>query len=655
MNKEIYKKAIDQIHPSEKLKNKTFIKIQQKENKQKTKRTFIPLRQLSTVCAVCMVMFFVVTFYLKDNTPNNIVTPEEEKKETVAQVQNNDLPRFENIEQLKKALKKNSQTLNKGIMIEDSLASMETTDSATTSNKQEESANRDYSETNVQVEGVDEADTVKTDGDYIYYVANNKVYIINAKDLKILSKMEFEKNTEKFYPREIYIKDNKLMILGNGIEYKETEENDTEAKKYYGRINTDYMAKAIVYDISNKENPREIRQVALDGSYSNSRMIGDNLYFISSKYAYYYSNMKDEDILPVLRDTASSTQEKQIACTDIAYFKDTNNSSYMLVAGFNINNNEEVNIETFFGANDTVYCSENNLYVAQTVYKDGFFSSNCKSVLYKFNLEGSQIKLKCKAEVKGDLNNQFSMDEYQGNLRIATTDNYSDNSTNQLYILDENFEQIGKLENLAKGEKIYSVRFVGKIGYVVTFKEVDPLFVIDLSDPSNPTVKGKLKIPGYSSYLHPYDETHIIGIGYNTKSNGYGGITNSSMKMSMFDVSDLENPKELFHVDIGDDYAYSEITSNHKALFYNKDKNLIGFPVTYREKNASKDKNGFVIFKINLDKGFEKYGEILQDINYETNVDRVIYIGDTLYTLSETKIVSYSLTDLKKLNEKEYE
>ena len=111
----------------------------------------------------------------------------------------------------------------------------------------------------------------------------------------------------------------------------------------------------------------------------------------------------------------------------------------------------------------------------------------------------------------------------------------------------------------AEQEQIYSVRFVGKIGYVVTFKEIDPLFVIDLSDPTNPKVKGKLKIPGYSSYLHPYDENHIIGIGYNTKSNGYGGVTNSNMKMSMFDVSDLENPKELFHIDIGDDYAYSEI------------------------------------------------------------------------------------------------
>ena len=653
MNKEIYKKAIDQIHPSEKLKNETFEKIQQKENRQKPKRTFMPLRQLSTVCAVCMVMFFVVTFYLKDNTQNDILNIVEENK-TVAEVEENDLPRFKNIEQLKKILKKNSEAVNKGgFLIEDALGSIGSTnaDNAVT---EDASSNKEYSETNTQVQGVDEADKVKTDGDYIYYVADSKVYIINAKDLKVISKVEYNNDKEKFYPREIYIKENRLIILGNSTEYKEQEDNNKELNKYYGRISTSHFAKAIVYDITNKENPTELRQVSLDGNYSNSRMIGDNLYFISTKYAYYYNGMKDDEILPLLKDTASVEQEKRIACTDIAYFEDTDNTSYMLIAGFNINNNGEVNIETFFGANDTVYCSEANLYIAQTVYKDGFFSSSCKSVLYKFNLDNSNIKLQCKAEVKGDLNDQFSMDEYEGNLRIATTDNYSKNSTNQLYILDENLNQIGKVENLAKGEKIYSVRFVGKIGYVVTFKEVDPLFVIDLSDPTNPTVKGKLKIPGYSSYLHPYDETHIIGIGYNTKSNGYGGITNSSMKMSMFDVSDLENPKELFHVDIGDDYTYSEITNNHKALFYHKDKNLIGFPVTYRQQNAFKDKNGFIIFKINLEKGFEKYGEIIQNIDYRTNVDRVIYIGDVLYTLSDTKIVSYDLINLKKLNEKDY-
>ena len=123
------------------------------------------------------------------------------------------------------------------------------------------------------------------------------------------------------------------------------------------------------------------------------------------------------------------------------------------------------------------------------------------------------------------------------------------------------------------------------------------------------------------------------------------------MKMSMFDVSNLEDPKELFNINIGDDYAYSEVLSEHKALFYNKEKDLIGFPITYRGKRTSNDKNGFVIYKIDLNKGFEKYGEITQEINYKTNFDRAIYIGNTFYTLSESKIIAYDLNTINKLNE----
>ena len=161
-----------------------------------------------------------------------------------------------------------------------------------------------------------------------------------------------------------------------------------------------------------------------------------------------------------------------------------------------------------------------------------------------------------------------------------------------------------------------------------------------ISDPTNPVVKGELKIPGYSSYLHPYDETHIIGIGYNTKSNGHGGVTNDNMKMSIFDVSDLENPKEMFNINIGQKNVYSQIINNHKALFYNKDKN-----------SARYSKNSFVIYKIDLEEGFEEYGNIEQQSNYSTDRERAIYIGDRLFTLSSKQIILYDLNTLEKLKE----
>ena len=499
------------------------------------------------------------------------------------------------------------------------------------------------------------------------------LHIVKADTLEIVSNIKIKTDNERFTISEIFLKGDKVVLLGNGYVLGEPIAKTSEEEKLISntvRVNTLQSAKAIVYNIEDKSNPEMVREVALEGNYMNSRMVGDNLYLISKKYAHFYGEMEDYTILPAMKDSIDSTNEvKRIDCTDIVYFEGTEDRSFMVVGGFNINEDEEVCVETFFGAGDTVYANEKNLYLTQTVWGD-----NYKTTIYKFGLEDARIKLLAKGEVDGQLNNQFSMDEYDGNLRVATTsyitvepqkDEMLESGvmmttlatrkiTNNLYVLNENLEEIGKIENLAEEEKIYSVRFIGKIGYIVTFKEIDPLFVIDLSDPTNPVVKGELKIPGYSSYLHPYDENHIIGIGYNTKDNGYGGVTNSTMKMSMFDVSDLENPEEIFNVDIGTEYASSEVTYNHKALFYKKAENLIGFPVNYRSNNYRNSENGFIIFRIDLENNkFEKYGEILHEMDYRSDVRRVMYIEDILYTLGYSSIVSYDLNTFEKLNEVE--
>ncbi len=656
MNKDNYKKALDQIHASSELKNKTFEKILNK----KSKKIFY-LKYLS-VAAVIIVVCSVILTRVKENEVPNIAINNQTNKE----IKINDLPRFKNIDELKEVLNKNQvnsrNTYQEGTLLLDSV------ETKSTEIVQEESANinsdTDYSKTNVQVDNVDEADIVKTDGEYIYYVTAGRVYIVEAKDLEIKSIIDYSNNEKEVYsPNEIYIYGDKLIVLGNYYEYSiNNAREDGEEVSDYASIKDDVFAKAIVYDISNKENPIIIREVGLEGNYINSRMIGENIYFISIKTPIYYTQIKDDELLPIIHDTARIEKTKKIECTDIAYFKDTNNYNFMLVGGFNINNNDEVNIESFFGASDEIYASENNLYLTQILYGEHYSYNNCKTIIYKFNLSNSHIELQCKGEVNGYLNNQFSMDEYEGNLRIATTvykENIEEDRTiiiedeitsNELVILDKDLKEIGKIENLAEGEQIYAVRFMGKVGYIVTFEEIDPLFVIDLADPTNPKLKGELKIPGYSSYLHPYDETHIIGIGYNTKSNGYGGITNDNIKVSMFDVTNLEDPKEIFNIDVGKDYAYSDIGYNHKVLFYNKNKDLIGFPLTYRGDSYKDDKNGFIILKIDIENNkFEKYGEILQEIDYRTNLERVIYIKDMLYTLSETEIISYDLNTIQKI------
>ena len=670
-NKENYKKAVDQIHASDELKEKTF------ENAKYAKSNNYTYLKILSTCAVFFIVFLVGFSYFNgdiEELPGKIPVVKEDFEQKI-ELANAELPRFESMEQLKSVLKESNRGfydsdmyLMSDMIVTDSMA----TNSAVSKGEEVaelESAVSDYSTTNTQEENVDEADIVKTDGEYIYYVSNNKVFVVKADNLEVVSEIYLSTEKETLRISEIYIKENKLVILGNGYLLQEPEISSENTEDSV-RVNSIGVAKAFVFDIEDKTNPEKLREVSLEGRYMDSRMVEDNLYLISRKTAYWYDGVEDYTILPALGDSVTSNEIKRVDCTDIIYFEGTDDSSFMIVGGFNINSDEEVSVETFFGAGEQIYASENNLYLTQTNYEDYVYNTT----IYKFKLNNSRIELLAKGTVNGNVNDQFSMDEYDGNLRIATTsvivlepektEEYSPGimrttrakttTVNNLYVLNENLEEIGRLEDLAPDEKIYSARFIGDVGYIVTFKQIDPLFVIDLSDPTNPIVKGELKIPGYSSYLHPYDENHVIGIGYNTEENGYGGTVNTTMKMSMFDVSDLENPQEIFNVDIGTDYAYSEITYNHKVLLYKKSENLIGFPVTTRSNNYYNSENGFMIFRIDLENNeFAEYGKIMEELDYRSDVERVIYIEDKLYTLSRNYIISYDLNTLEQINKVE--
>ena len=660
MNKDYYKKALDQIHASDELKNSTLEEIRKRKNR---KYNFY---RYATILVVAIIICTVYFINFRNPDIQKIAKNSNEEIKEVEKIEN-DLPRFASMEELRNVLENNNsnsrqaKSMNQEIL-DDTVITSETQEQTDTSS--------DYSMTNVQVDGVDEADIVKTDGEFIYYISNQKIYIL-SKNLELISTIDNINNEkEKFIPKELYINNDKLIILGNyskfstnNISNKNTEIiNIDESQEILTDdviINSENFAKAMVYDINKKDSPKLIREVGLDGFYINSRMINDNIYFVSSKNILYNNNLKDEEILPYTEDSIRDENKKMISYSDIAYFKDVNTYNYMIVGGFNINNSEEVQTETFFGASDNIYANKENLYITELKIENNMD----KTIIYKFKLGENGIILECKGEVEGYLNNQFSMDEYEGNLRVATTisknEIYYDSTdttivmgtnqdvSNKLTILDDNLKEIGKIENMAQDEKIYAVRFIGKIGYIVTFKQTDPLFVIDLSDPTNPIIKGELKIPGYSSYLHPYDDTHIIGIGYNTKENSSGGIVNTNMKISMFDISDLENPREMYTMNIGEEYVYSELEYNHKALFINKDKNLIGFPLTYNGKNS------FILIKINLENGFEKYNEITKELNYKTNINRGIYINSVFYTLAENEIISYDLNTMKEQNKLE--
>ncbi|TYQ17777.1 UNVERIFIED_CONTAM: putative secreted protein with C-terminal beta-propeller domain [Acetivibrio alkalicellulosi] len=565
----------------------------------------------------------------------------------------------------------------------------------------------DYSTTNVQVQGVDEADVVKTDGKFIYQVNKNRIIIARAypyEQMKIEGMLKFE--DDNFSPLEIYIDENYLVVIGTYYDYSTSskltfDDNRISILPYYNSRST---VKAIVFDISNKSDITKLREVEIEGNYISSRKIGSILYLIANKHAGgYYVEDKMEFKAPEYRDTLISDEYANIDYSDIKYFPDFVEPQYLMIAAFDIKSDDKANINTYLGSGHNIYASSQNLYVAvsnfnfnhrimpigmpeeeisvpldeaaSAIMPEPFIISedNRTTTVYKFSLNKSDVTYLSKGEVPGTILNQFSMDESNGFFRIATTVGdmwgWGDNiSRNNVYILDDTMHITGKIENIAPGERIYSVRFMGDRGYVVTFREVDPFFVIDLKDPQNPMILGELKIPGFSDYLHPYDENHIMGFGKDTVEMS-NGVFVSGMKLALFDVTDVSNPIQKFSEIIGGRGTDSELLRNHRALLFSKEKNLLAFPVTVVEEDEfftrrykGPDFQGAYVYNIDIENGFVLRGKIThlskEDYSkddyyyysYDKYIERLLYIDDTLYTLSKGMIMANGLEKLEERN-----
>ncbi len=650
------------------------------------KRNFVKVLSTAAVCTVVISSFIVSKNFVNNEDTNNIQVGKTTTLEEISLNKVNDFETFYKI------VKDNTNTNTRNIennFLEIAPDSVQTTeDSAKSTNganaeynfsdTQNTSSSDDYSKTNIQVENVDEADIVKTNGKYIFYVVSNKIVIVDIQNKAKMEKVaEITFENDDFKPSELYIYKDKIIVIGNESGYSTSKSIVRETlnsiyKKGIYRQNTT----AIVYDISYINEPEEERRVKIEGRYVSSRMIDGNIYFVANKsisgYDIVKHNVEDLDenaYKPAYTDTAVSTREKLVDFDRVYYFDNIETLNYLNLGGFNVNNEKEADVEVLMGAGDTIFCSTENLYVAKArnVYDaDTRMSFGKDTKILKFSLNNGDIEFKAEADIEGGINNQFSMDEQNGYFRIATTvgKTYNmDNSTsNSLYILDEKLNEVGRLDGIAKGEKIYSVRYAGDRAYVVTFKEIDPLFVIDLSNVRNPKILGELKIPGYSTYLHPYDETHVIGFGYDTKSNSSNtGVVNDGIKMSMFDITDFNNPKEMFTVKIGDRRTSSALTHNHKALLFDKEKNLIAFPISTYESGKTEYKAQ--VYDIDLAKGFTLRGEIKHEkeqdetsskgyyyTNYNLNIERIIYSQDVFYTLSKAIIKASDMNSLQEID-----
>lgn len=570
-----------------------------------------------------------------------------------------------------------------------------TSDTSNTTAKTEsksDTSGSDYSKTNVQVEGVDEGDIVKTDGQYIYKIRYNFENSLGVVD--ILKGFPAE-NASKIStynlrgrPYDLYLNGNNLVVI---TDMTYSEEYMTSSKEGYYEDRSRVSIQ--VFNIEDKSRLQIVKEVSVDGKILSSRVVENRLYLVTNKNIYYNTMESKESeiqILPSYSDSARDDVRKTLSLENIAYCPDALAPNYIIISSFNLKAlDEETKITAFLGQSNQIYCSEKNLYLSgynnkekRNLIRDLLGLPNKRyeisTAIYKFNLREGDVIFEAKGSVPGAIINQFSMDECNDEFRVATTrDYYKDNkgyiSDNNLYVLGPDMKQNGKIENIAEGERIYSTRFIGNRAYMVTFRNVDPLFVIDLSNGKDPEILGQLKIPGFSNYLHPYDENHIIGFGLDTELIGSGTENERAMakgmKMAIFDVTDIRNPKEQFVEKIGDRGTYSEILYNHKALLFDKNKELLAIPVQVVEYNngtgeAKESFQGAYVYNISLKNGFELKGKIShtenetvlqnQGYSWSKNVQRIIFIKDYLYTISNDRIMIHGIDNLSQIADIKY-
>ena len=296
-----------------------------------------------------------------------------------------------------------------------------------------------------------------------------------------------------------------------------------------------------IYSLADIKKPKKIYSFSQQGSYVSSRITNGKLLVVSNRYISSDLCKTDEDYLP---KTKINSDEKSLSPKDICIVNDSNSESFLIISEIDILSKENTVVsKAIAGAGTNIYCNENNIYIANSVWDDQNQAHRLKDIspILKFNTEiykidiTSGIKFTAKATVSGAVNNQFSMDEYAGNFRIATTaSDEKSNDINKLYVFDSSLKKLGEIEGFAKGESIQAVRFSGNTAYVITYENTDPLFVIDLSNPQKPKIKGSVKISGFSTNLIPISSNQLLGIGYaDDNTNPY----TDGIKFALFDVS----------------------------------------------------------------------------------------------------------------------
>ena len=527
---------------------------------------------------------------------------------------------------------------------------------------------KDYSTTNLQMEGVDESDIAKIDGSYIYTVEDKYIVITDIRDGKL-------EEVTRFLPKdcgaadrvmEIYVDGDQLILVVQGYETsldgnskagsdKETSDKETKDEEnsdketavsdvakdgaFCYKMNGKSTTQIQVYSIVDRRNPEFEGRLIQDGYYNTSRKIGDVVYLFTQYHM-------TSDVVGYVEKEYTSVIPKvngeKVAAGEI-YLPESSGESGILVSSLDVNKPDKVlDSKLVISGYAQTYISKDALYLYEEDY-DGAMITN----IAKFALDEGRISGVAATAVRGYVRDTFAINASDGYLRVLTTDYSTEDEVNALYILDENMKLTGQLTGIAPGEEIYAARFMGNTGYFVTYRNTDPLFTVDLSDPAKPEIIGELKVTGFSEYLHFWDDTHLLGIGYESDEKT-GNIEN--IKLSMFNI---ENPGEVTEEAklVLKDVDYSEALYDYKSVIISKDKNLIG--LVCEDYSSSRTKQTYQIYS--YENGtFKKQAEIpgINGVNYE-NV-RGMYSGNVFYLWINDNITSYDMTDgFKKIKERE--
>lgn len=553
-----------------------------------------------------------------------------------------------------------------------------------------------FSDTNVQVTGVDEGDIVETDGNYVYILSGNELVIIDVRDQaqpRIASRLELAANT---YGSEMYLDGDRVMvvssswgqpddiffppIIGNPI----LIEPMFASSYYYPQAQS---ITATVIDVTDREAPSIVTSTEIDGSLTNSRVVDGTAYLVannspsfpfvqyatdvtvgeeaSTKYVYETEAEYRSRIEPVILEQVLTTYTtfdamgEEIGSGIVSEFDTTWRTdspdyfSLVSVVSLDMRAAQPTVDEmatVLMGAGHNMYMDHDSIYLFQNRWDAEQTTSIMK---FQIDATSGDIEPAASGIISGRMLNQFSADEHNGLLRVATTTGWGDESSSGVYILEQVDDALtlkGGVSGLAAGEQIFSARFVGDRGYIVTFRQVDPLFAINLSDPANPIVEGELKIPGFSEYMQPIGEDHLLAIGRDADPTTG---RREELQVSLFDVSDMTDPQLVDRYTFEGEHTYSPAEHDHHAFSWFPEYDTLAIPVHsnegvwvsspwgWRDWVTSEWDESLHVFQVDVETGFEFVGAI----DHPSQVQRSLRVGQALYSLSRDTLKVNAIAD----------